>query len=530
MKGTTCRAGATRAKMPGARLRAGLAACVGGAVAAGLLWAAPVYAAGPAGRHAAPLIDAGSGAGHKFRSSGRLLAGPGGGTACTATVVAASAEPAPAQKALVLTNGHCVRDTLGTNEVVADQPAPEGWSFTPAFFHDNTAEHKTFGVERVEYATMKDTDVAVLRLSVTYGDLAQLDVTPRTLSPTGTPARGTRLEAAHAPIIGVPDDERFLRLSSCQVTGSDVSVHEYTWLWKGFARTDCRGVSGGSSGGPVTTATDNRLVGLINTVATPGYLGCGLGRPCEGSAHGLVVPADDSVYVTPVDAVASCLDRTGLRLHRNGCRLDPGIQVNVQFSGTETQSHTPEGPARWDAHITAGGGGHQSYVAFKTGPFGATDCTNPQGYGRPQRLGKGGADYARLLPTQDNLYVLCAAGGPDATFQGAGWTASLTHPSYAYARIDNTPPTVEPSLDIQKFGEGSDADYRVRPVFDLWELTSFEIKYGPAATTDCADLSGYHPYRRVPVTLSASEGPWTYCAVGYDNAGNQTPPKAFRIE
>ncbi|MFC5720562.1 hypothetical protein ACFP1Z_10355 [Streptomyces gamaensis] len=519
-----------RTRIPRTRLRAALAAGAAGAVAAGLLWTAPAHAAEPPQQSGAPLIDAGSAAGQKFRSSGRLVGG--GGTTCTATVVAASAKPDPAQKALVISNGHCVNDNLRTNEVLVDQPVPEDWqkwTFTPAYFHDNTAEQKTFDVERIAYATMKDIDVSVLRLSATYGDLAKLDVTPRTLADTASVATGTRLAAAHAPTDGVPEGERYLRLSDCKVTGSGIALTEHTWLWKGFSRTDCRGISGGSSGGTVTTASGSRLIGMLNTVTTPGYLGCGLGRPCEGSTHGLVVPADDTVYFTPVDAVASCLDETGLRPYKRGCRLDLGTQVKVDFTGKQTQSVTPEGPARWDAHVTPGPDGRHSYVAFKTGPFGTTDCTKPQGYGRPQPLGASGADYRELLPREDNLYVLCAAGGPDATFRGTDWTASLAHPSYAYARVDNTPPSVEPSLNIQKFGEGAEEMYWVSPVYKPWEITSYKVKYGRQGSVDCADPQGYRHYLNIPTSLKASEGPWTYCAIGYDNADNATAPKAFDI-
>ncbi|MEU2874719.1 trypsin-like peptidase domain-containing protein [Streptomyces olivoreticuli] len=521
-----------RTRISRARLRTALVAGTAGVITAGLLWTVPAQAgdhtAQPPGRSTgAPLIDAGSAAGKKFRSSGRLVGGDG--MTCTATVVAASAQPDPAQKALIISNGHCVSGTLATNEVRVDWPVPEGqekWMFTPAYFHDNTTEQKTFDVEHIAYATMKDSDVSVLRLSATYGDLAKLDVTPRTLSSARVPALHTQLQAAHAPADGVPEGERFLRLSNCQVTGSGIALHEHTWLWKNFARTDCLGISGGSSGGTVTTATGDQLVGMINTVSTPGYLGCGLGRPCEGNARGLVVPADDTVYFTPVDAVASCLDKTGLRLNRPGCRLDPGTQVKVEFTGKQTQSVTPEGDARWDAHVTSGANGLHSYVAFKTGPFGTTDCTKPEGYGLPQPLGASGVDYHELLPGKDSLYVLCAVGGPRAAFRGADWSASLIHPSYAYVRVDNTPPAAEPSLNVQNIDEES---YWVYPVYKPWEITSYKVKYGLQATTDCADSNGYRYYLNVPSLLKVSEGPWVYCAIGYDNANNATAPKIFNI-
>ncbi|GHF59873.1 hypothetical protein GCM10010218_46780 [Streptomyces mashuensis] len=487
--------------------------------------AAPLQAAPAA--DAAPLLDAGSADGRRFRATGRLVGG--GGTTCSATVVHAGGRPDPAAKALVLSNGHCADDTMGTNDVVTDKAAPEGWTFTPAFFHDNVAEQKTFTMERVLYATMKDIDVSLLRLNATYGDLAKLDVTPKTLADR-RPAPGTALRAVHAPSDGIEDGRRHLRQSRCTATAAVPALHEHTWLWKDATRTDCLGISGGSSGGAVTTAGDTgRLVGMLNTIATPGYLGCGLGRPCEGSAEGLVVPKDDTAYVTPVDAVASCLTGSGFDLRRTGCRLDRGTQVTVTPDGRQTRSTTPDGPARWDVRITPGQGTRPTWVAVKSGPFGAVDCTRPEGYGTPRRLPAAGLEHTAVLPAQDNLHVLCVAGGPDATLQGAAWAASLAHPAYAYVRVDNTPPTVAPRIDAQHFGEGDDATYWVRPVYAPWELTGYQVKYGPRAGTDCADPAGYRPYLNIPASLKASQGPWTYCAIGSDNAGNTTAPAAFTV-
>ncbi|MEV4443466.1 hypothetical protein AB0K09_31630, partial [Streptomyces sp. NPDC049577] len=419
--------------------------------------------------------------------------------------------------------------TVASPFMLREVLAPGDWSYTPAYFHDNAPEHRTFSVERIVYATMKDVDVSLLRLSATYGELAALNVTPRTLA-TGRPASGTALWAAHAPTDGVEEDQRFLRLSTCAVTGTGVALHENMWLWKDSTRTDCLGISGGSSGGAVTTAADpSRLVGMLNTIDTPGYLGCGLGRPCEGSAEGLVMRADNTAYVTPVDAVGSCLEPAGLNLRKKGCRLDPGGKVTVTASGQQTRSRTPEGPARWDVHMARPASGSYAYVAVKTGPFGAVDCTRPEGYGTPRRLTAAGLDHTAALPARDNLYVLCAAGGPDATLKGAAWTKSLAHPAYAYARVDDTPPTVAPKADIRLFGSGPDAVYWVQPVYRPWEISEYRVKYGPKATTDCADRAGYGIYRNIPASLRAADGPWTYCAIGLDGAGNPTPPAAFAV-
>ncbi len=436
------------------------------------------------------LISAGSPAGQKFRASGRLVGG--GGTTCTATVVHGSGKPDPGQKALILSNGHCVSDTMRTNEVVVDQapPASEEWTFTPAYFHDNTAEHKKVAVERVVYATMKGIDVSVLRLSATYGELAALNVTSRTLA--AAPAPGTPLQAAHAPTDGVEEGKRFLRLSTCAVTASSVALHEYTWLWRDFNRTDHRG---------------HARIPRLRT-----------GSPLRGRRGG----ADRAE------------GRHRLRHARRRRRLLPR-----ERRAAAEQAGLPPGPRRAGERRVLG---EADAVHHARGP-------RPVGRARHARRRRAahvrrlqerpvrghrlhaarGVRHACLLYTKRQLYVLCAAGGPDGTLRGARWAASLAHPSYAFARVDNTPPTVAPKLDVQRFDGEQGASYWVRPVYAPWELSMYKVKYGPKATTDCADPQGYRPYLGIPTTLKASEGPWTYCAIGYDNADNATAPATFPI-
>ncbi|SHE57453.1 trypsin-like serine peptidase [Streptoalloteichus hindustanus] len=471
----------------------------------------------------APLLRSTDPAAKRFRAVGRLVNNDG--IHCTASVVAGEGQVRPDARALVVTNGHCVSQDLTTNEVRVDQPTGQegsGWRFTPAYFVDTVAQHRAFPVRSVRYATMKVVDVAVIELDTTYGELGKIDVRPLRLDGRA-PAAGEAVEVAHAPVNDIPEDQQFLRHSRCRA-GAAANVAEGPWLWTGAISNDCAGIVGGSSGSPVVRAGADRVVALTNTTVEPGYLGeCLLGRPCEAGKDGVVARKGTS-YAIPVGVLGGCLAGSEFTPKSPRCALDPGQPLVVNQQRPVTQSRVPQadggsGPVRWQAALTGNGA---RYAQVKVGPFGTTDCTDPAGYGSVFAL----ADrpvFDDLVPKGENLYVLCAVGGPSPTV-GRGWQphrfASLTS-----VRVDDTPPTVAPVVDAWE----SDDSWVVNPIFQPWEITGYEIKYGPRATTDCADPAGYRTYLRIPAFLKKSGAPWRYCAIGLDHADNRTPPKAFDI-
>nr|BFF02170.1 trypsin-like peptidase domain-containing protein [Streptoalloteichus tenebrarius] len=475
------------------------------------------------GGDAAPLLRSTDPAAKRFRAVGRLVNNDG--VHCTATVVAGDGQVRPNARALVVTNGHCVTDQLTTNEVRVDQSTEQGsaaWRFTPAYFVDTVDQHRAFGVARVRYATMKAVDVAVVELDTTYGELAGIDVRPLRLDGR-TPRAGEAVEVAHAPFNDLPEDQQFLRLSRCRARGV-VNVAEDPWLWTGAVANDCAGIVGGSSGSPMVRAGDDRVVALLNTTVEPGYSGeCMLGRPCEAGKDGVTARQGRS-YAIPARALAGCLTGDQFTPGVPRCELDPGQKLTVtqQLGVTRSSVTRADGtssPARWQAAL---GGDGVRYARVKVGPFGTTDCADPAGYGPVFAL----ADrpvFDDPLPRGENLYVLCAVGGPGPV-AGRGWQP-YRFASLAAVRVDDTPPTVEPVVDVWETEES----WSVNPIFQIWEITGYEIKYGPRATTDCADPAGYRPYRRIPTFLAKKDAPWRFCAVGLDHADNRTAPKVVDL-
>ncbi|GGM47749.1 trypsin [Longimycelium tulufanense] len=474
------------------------------------------------GEHA-PLLYSTDPVAARFHATGRLV-NPNG-VHCTATVVAGEGKVRADAKALIVTNGHCVSDSMGTNEVRVDSSAEEGranWRFTPAYFIDTKDEHRTFGVKQVRYATMKSVDVAVIELDTTYGELAKIDVEPMRLD-AETPKSGSPVELVHAPLNGTPPGETYLRYSKCQV-GAPTNVAEGQWLWHDSLPNNCKGIKGGSSGSPMVRADKDRIVALVNTTVERGYLGeCMLGRPCEAKPDG-VVAKEGMSYAIRVAPFAGCFVGGSFDLRAPRCQLDPGQRITTTDYTLATKSKVPQqdgglAPARWKTELDGKGFTH---AQAKVIPFGAGSCADPKGYGKVFSL-QDRPVFDDPVPQRENFYVLCVVAGPSPKY-GEGWQPHR-FASMDGLRVDDTPPTVETKLDVWEMDEG----WRVDPIFRPWEITGYEIKYGPRDKTDCADPEGYRPYFRIPTYLKKSEAPWRYCAVGLDHADNKTKPKVLDL-
>lgn len=469
---------------------------------------------GPAARNA-PLLRSTDPGAERFIPVGKLLTGIGSYN-CTATVIAGSDVPAPTRRALILTAGHCAEET-DDNTVIVDRAAGPEWSFTPAYFIDTQPPHRAFGVARVLYATMKGADLAVLELDATYGDLAAIGVHPLALSADAM-APGASIELAHIPVIGVPENEQFLRHSSCHSEAGQFLVEgAHPWWWKVAVPNDCQGVAGGTSGSPVVLEGDNVIAGILNTTVTPGYTGCGPGRPCELADNNLISPREGASYAIPVDGILRAL-RPNSTLDLT--RLDDGHGVQLARLHPNWISQATElmdgnrVPARWNLRVN----GAFELIRYKVGPLAQTNCADGAGYGAPVPLASQPLEEL-TLPARQGIYAACVIGG---TRSGI-WQP----PAYATMRlreIDDMGPSVEPTLSNRE----SDGDIQVRPEYVPWELVFIYVKYGSAAGTDCNVMSGYqrHLNNRWYVVDNANET-WRFCAYGTDMAENPGPIAIF---
>jgi len=460
----------------------------------------------------APLLRSNDPGAERFLPVGKLLTGSGG-YHCTATLIAGAVSPPPNQPALILTAGHCVNDDMRDNEVVIDQPAGSDWSYTPAYFIDIPSQHVPVAVTRTVYATMKAADLAVLQLNATYGQLAGRGIHPLRLERVPATPQAS-IELVHIPVVGVPAQEQFLRRSICRIQTQATPLVEgyYPWFWSAAVPNDCEGVAGGTSGSPVFQLGGSTVIGVLNTTVTPGYTGCGLGRPCEPTDTG-DYSREGSSYYMQIDRIAQALRNDGTL---DLAQLDPGNGVTLERAHPNwitQRNETIDGetrPARWNLRI----GEDFDWIWYKTSTARSIDCANINGYQGPYPS----TDQSLLSlqpPAAEGVYALCAIGQTSG-----GVRQPYEHATVVLRQIDETPPIIAPQIDEQSGGGA----IRVAPLFSQHELVDLFIKYGPVTQTDCQNREGYQRYRRNQyVTVDKSQA-WRFCAYGADYADNAGPP------
>lgn len=429
------------------------------------------------------------------------------GSQCTASLIETGVDEGPAY---VITNGHCVGlDGAPSNSAVVDEEAYGDATF---FQTADDGERLTVPATRVEYATMRATDVAIVRLDATLGDLRAAGAVPRAIA-ASAPAEGTDVVNIAAPTQGLVEGEWVLRRGECTV-GAPGDIIEFRWLWLDTQPNDCPGVRGGSSGSPLIAG--NEIVSLINTTNTgvPVERGdtCYLGKPCEIDGNAAVFVPDTSYGVSVagigacfVDGVFTLDGPCGLVVPALGDSEGGGIYGP---DGTDGGGWQPELRLRSDTDVE---------VAVVTNvPLGdAARCTDAAAYADAPRYTVEGLAEEPVtiavddLPVENGFVLACAAvpGDEDGAIR------------FVFS-IDAVPPTSGPELSVESLG---DDEIMVDPLFDIPDIADIHVLYGEPDATDCANRDAYRPYIRQAFFIPNEELPVRFCAVGFDMAGNESP-------
>lgn len=207
----------------------------------------------------------------------------------------------PDEPALVMTNGHCVR-LMDPGEVVVD--AEGGRAFT-LLSRDGDGTLGTLRADRLLYATMHGTDLALYRLTSTNSEVEALGTRVLELSTT-RPGEGADIRVVSG---------YWREVYSCHVDGFVHELREGPWVWHGSMRYTSRcDTRGGTSGSPVVDVSTGRVVAVNNTTNEDGER-CTRDNPCEVDAAGAVTVRPGARYGQPVHGLAPCLV--------GGGRLDP---------------------------------------------------------------------------------------------------------------------------------------------------------------------------------------------------------------
>ncbi|GAA4098171.1 serine protease [Actinomadura miaoliensis] len=212
--------------------------------------------------------------------------------------------------ALVLTNGHCLETGMPkAGQVFVDRPS------TRTFTLLDRSGKRTLGTvraNRIEYATMTDTDVAVYRLGTTYRRLAErYGVHALRLAPS-RPRAGTEIRVVSG---------YWRKIYSCKIDGFVHRLREAEWTWRDSIRysSTCDTV-GGTSGSPLVDPATGHVIGINNTGNENGER-CTLNNPCEVDGAGKVKVRPGADYGQQTYRLARCLGGGDVDLTAGRCAL-----------------------------------------------------------------------------------------------------------------------------------------------------------------------------------------------------------------
>lgn len=218
---------------------------------------------------------------------------------------------ADTDKALVMTNGHCIGgfDFLQPGEVRVNEPSSRRFTLMKTI--DDGAPIRA---EMLLYATMTNTDVSLYRLTETYKQIE-----------TKHQIRALTLSSAHPEV----DQEMevvsgyWKRGYSCKVEAFIFELQEGDWMFKDsirYSRPGCE-VIGGTSGSPIVLKGTRQVIGINNTGNESGER-CTQNNPCEINDKGDVFFQKGYSYGQQTYQIYTCLnEKNELDLDKKDCAL-----------------------------------------------------------------------------------------------------------------------------------------------------------------------------------------------------------------
>jgi V8-like Glu-specific endopeptidase len=227
---------------------------------------------------------------------------------CMGSVVR-TATSQPEDPALLLTNGHCVEgERPAPGSALVDQSADREVIIADREGYAQT----TATANRLVYATMTGTDIALYRLDKTYAQLAAEGA--KVFQLTGTPpSAGDQVDVITET-----------RRATCSVEAVVPHLREEGYQLDNSMRytatEDCR-LHQGNSGSALVASDGDSVVGVHNTTNINGER-CTKDNPCEVAEDGTVTVEMGRSYAQQVDAIPACLTvGSVLDLSRPGCTL-----------------------------------------------------------------------------------------------------------------------------------------------------------------------------------------------------------------
>ena len=211
-------------------------------------------------------------------------------------------------RALMLTNGHCLPTMPTAGQVIQNQTV----SRTGTLLKSGGTSAGTVTADKLIYATMTGTDIALYQLNETYGAL-----TTRT---GGSAITIADAKAATGTAFAIPSSYH-KRIWDCTLNGF-VNLKEGSWTFTDSIRydADCDTIPG-TSGSPIVSKVDGRIIGINNTGNEDGAM-CTLNNPCEVAADGTTTAHQGQSYGQQTWWITTCLNSSRqVDLTVAGCKL-----------------------------------------------------------------------------------------------------------------------------------------------------------------------------------------------------------------
>ncbi|MER6304071.1 serine protease, partial [Kitasatospora sp. NPDC001539] len=231
-------------------------------------------------------------------------------------------------RAMMLTNGHCLPSMPSAGEVIQNASASRSGTLLDGA--GNTLG--TVRGDQVIYATMTGTDVALYRLTDTFGSLSsKYGVTALTIND----AHPTNGAAMYIP------SSYWKQVWNCSVNGFVPTLREDQWTWHDSLRynSGCN-TTHGTSGSPIIDSSSGRIIGINNTGNDDGAM-CTLNNPCEVAADGTTTVTKGQSYGEETYWFTTCLNSArAVDLTVPGCLLTKpggtGSSVTVSSPGDQS--------------------------------------------------------------------------------------------------------------------------------------------------------------------------------------------------
>jgi Trypsin-like peptidase domain len=213
-------------------------------------------------------------------------------------------------RALMLTNGHCYEGGMpGAGVVLQNRNSNRSGTLLGS----SGNRLGTVKADRLLYATMTNTDVALYRLSKTFSYIqTNFGAAALTISDTH-PVDGSSMF--------IPSSY-WKQIWNCSINGFVSTLREYVWTWHDSIRysTGCTLIPG-TSGSPIVDLNSGRVVGINNTGNENGEM-CTLDNPCEVDPDGTTHAYQGQSYGQEVYWFTTCLDANNtIVLTISGCLL-----------------------------------------------------------------------------------------------------------------------------------------------------------------------------------------------------------------